>query len=212
MVTVWAVAACNSSATTPTSTTIPHVETALQAIEELHEDLIAGDFDAAGALTMPDHASLAALAEGATEDRVAAALESGDPQVAANFWSGFAQGAGEAFLGPVDLRDLGDVTEGSTAFSLVGVKPAGALERPMVTQDLAGHRIDLFASFGDGLAERMVEPVEGLLASGSDDATLILSRLQTVVDSLMLAAGSDAITPEASQSILQLVELITRFG
>jgi hypothetical protein len=178
----------------------------------MHEFLVSGDFDAAGALTMPDQAALAALAEGASEERVAGALESGDPQVAANFWSGFAQGAGEAFLGPVDLRDIGSETEGATTFFVVGVKPAGMVERPMATQDVAGHLIDIFASFGDGLAERMIVPVESLLESGTDDAALILERLQGVVDSLLLASQDESLTPEASQSILQLVELITRYG
>jgi hypothetical protein len=80
----------------------------------------------------------------------------------------------------------------------------------MLTQDVEGHRVDLFASFGAGLAERMIPPVERLLGTQTDDARLILVRLQEIVPSLLVASQMAANTGSVTQQILALVELITR--
>jgi hypothetical protein len=82
----------------------------------------------------------------------------------------------------------------------------------MVTRDVDGQRIDLFATFGAGLAEGMIPSVELLLASGNEDSGEILAALQDVVPSLLVAARDENLSPDASQRILQLVEMITRAG
>jgi hypothetical protein len=58
----------------------------------------------------------------------------------------------------------------------------------------------------------MISPVEILITSATPDATLIIRELQLVVDSLTVAASDESTSPEAVQSILQLLELITRVG
>jgi hypothetical protein len=81
-----------------------------------------------------------------------------------------------------------------------------------MTRDVDGQRIDLFASFGAGLAQRMLSPVEILLGTSSADSAVILSALQDVVPSLLVSATDPSLSPEAVQGVLQLVELITRVG
>lgn len=188
----------------------PGADSPQGAVEELAARLAAGDFVAAGSLAVPGQAILASISEGAAPTLIAESLENGDEEVAANFWTGFAQGVGEALTGELTIREAGTVTERGVEFSLVGVTPEGGVERLIVTRDLDGQRVDLFASFGAGLAEGMISPVELLLASSSPDARSILVALQDVVPSLLVAASDQTLSPEAVQRILQLVELITR--
>jgi hypothetical protein len=82
----------------------------------------------------------------------------------------------------------------------------------MVLRDEDGYKVDLFASFGAGLAARMQGPVERLLTTQTAEARLILAELQEIVPSLLVAAQQPGITAEASQQLLALVEVITRVG
>jgi hypothetical protein len=110
------------------------------------------------------------------------------------------------------LEDLGTTSEDGVEFSVVGVTPEGGVRRVMVTRDVDGERIDLFATFGAGLAEGMIPPVELLLTTANEDSGAILAALQDIVPSLMVAARDETLSPDASQRILQLVEMITRAG
>jgi len=207
-----ALAACEASTGSTTVTIGNGADDPVAAVEELRSLLAAGDFAGAGSMAVPGHAGLASLTEGATASAVAATLEDGDGEVAANFWSGFAQGAGEAFSGEITVEQVGSTNESGIEFFLVGVTPEGGVERVMITRDVEGQRIDLFATFGAGLAEEMIPPVELLLGSSNADARAIMGALQDIVPSLLVAATDDGLSPDAVQNILQLVELITRAG
>jgi hypothetical protein len=205
--------ACRGGATTETTITRgPGAASAVEAVEELHALLVDGDFAGASSLAVPGHAALASLAEGASSAEVADALEHGDEAIAANFWSGFAQGFGEVLSGEIVVEDAGTATNSGVDFFLVSVTPDSGNSRDLVTQDVDGYRIDLFASFGAGLADRLIAPVEMLVDSPTGDNAQILAALQGVVPSLLLAASDQSLNPEAVQSVLRLVELITRVG
>jgi hypothetical protein len=207
------VAACSGN-DPGTETIIPEngAESPAAAVEGLRSTLAAGDFESAGSLAVPDQAALASLAEGASFGQVADAISDGDAEIAANFWSGFAQGVGEVLTGDLAIEERGSVTEGGVEFFLVGVTPESGTERLIITRDAEGQRIDLFATFGAGLAERMISPVEILLGTSSEDSGIILGALQEVVPSLLVASTDPNLSPEAVQGVLQLIELITRVG
>ena len=196
----------------PTITTGPGAESAEAAVEGLRTFLSSGDFSSASALAVPNQAALASLAEGATFSQVAKALEQGDAPVAANFWSGFAQGVGDTLSPGAAIEAAGTRTESGVEFYMVGVTPGSGIERLVVTQEIDGHRIDLFASFAAGFAGRLISPIEILLTSLTEDAALILKEMKTTVPSLVVASSDETLTPEAVQEILQLIELITRVG
>ena len=200
---------CSPEAVTSMGTIGPGAVSPEAAVRELQSALAEGDFESASSLAVPGQAALASLAEGAPFVQVADALEDADAQVASNFWSGFAQGAGDVFAEIVSVELLGTHNESGIEFYLVAVNSPGS-ERRLVTRDVDGHRIDLFASFGVSVAQRMLSPVELLLNSANQDATRVLIELQSVVPSLLVAANEDGLPPESVQSILQLVELITR--
>lgn len=206
-------AACSPGGGNGADVTIgPGAPDPVTAVEELRSLLAAGDFGGASSLAVPGQAVLASLAEGAAPSTVAAALDGSDGQVAANFWSGFAQGVGGALSQEATLEDLGTTSEEGIEFFVVGVTPEGGAQRVMVTRDVDGQRIDLFATFGAGLAEGMIPSVDLLLTSSNDDSGQILAALQDVVPSLLVAARDETLSPDASQRILQLVEMITRAG
>lgn len=182
------------------------------AVQELVDAINSGDFAAASRYAVPGQAALAALAEGASFGEVAEALREGDEEIAAHFWAGFAQGAGSFLTGEVSSADDGTLEQEGVVFNRVEVSPDEEDDRQVLTRNLDGHRVDLFASFGAGLADKMIPAVERLLETQTEDARLILVRLQDIVASLMAAARLPGTPGAVSQQILALVELITRVG
>lgn len=210
---VLTLSACTGNGNEPSSETNGNGATSpVTVVEELRSMLIAGDFVSAGSLAVPNQAALASLGEGASFGQVADAITDGDAEIAANFWSGFGQGVGEVLNSELAIEDRGSTTESGVEFFLVGVTPEQGTERLIMTRDVDGQRIDLFASFGAGLAQRMLSPVEILLGTSSADSAVILTALQDVVPSLLVSATDPSLSPEAVQGVLQLVELITRVG
>lgn len=186
--------------------------TPIDAVNELVEAMSVPDFTDASRLAMPGHAALAALAEGASFSEVAAALREGDAEIAANFWTGFAQETGGFLTGDIEVEDGDTVTREGVDFHSVVVTPAGGSPREVIVRDDGGYRVDLFASFGAGLADRMSGQVERLLVTQTDDARLIMENLRGIVPSLLAAAELPGTPPEVSQELLALVEVITRVG
>ena len=184
--------------------------TPVEAVDQLVALFNVADFTAAADLALPDQAALASLAEGASFGDVATALNEGDASVAASFWTGFAQGAGSFLTGAVANSDGGVEVVGGVEFHVVRVIPEGGAERVIITRERDGHRVDLFASFGGGMAARMLQPVERLLITQTDDARLILQKLNEAVPSLLLAANNPDLLPEVSHDLIRLVEVITR--
>jgi len=180
-----------------------------RAVELLIEYFAAPNFDAAAPLAYPGHAALAALAEGASFAEVADALRNGDLPVAANFWSGFAQGAGAFLTSEVEVVGAPSISRDRIEFGVAEVT-AEIGARSILTRESDGHRVDLFASFGAGLATQMIPAVERLLNLQNDDSTLILIELNKVVPSLLLASSHEWVPPTAALDVIRLVELITR--
>lgn len=205
-------AACSGETADPVASIPPGQgeASAVAAVEALVDAINVPDFADASRLAIPGQAALASLAEGASFVDVAEALRSGDEEVAANFWSGFAQGTGSFLVGSVTAEDGGTYTESGVVFSVVDITPANGETRRVLLRDVDGYRIDLFASFGSGLADKMVAPVERLLSTQTDDARLILVDLKEIVPSLLAAAGQPDTPSEVSQQLLALVEVITR--
>lgn len=181
-----------------------------EAVEELVSALRDGDFAAASSLAVPGHAALASLAEGATFGQVAEALRSDDAAVAANFWGGFAQGAGAYLTESIEVEETGTVSSDGLEFHVVRVMPPSEADREVLARDSDGYRIDLFASFAPGLSQRMVGPVERLLVAQTADSRLVLTELKGIVPSLLVAAERPDQPPDVVQSVLRLIELITR--
>jgi hypothetical protein len=205
-------AACGGGNGDPESAPVSSVgaDTPVAAVEELVEAINAPDFADASRLAVPGQAALAALAEGATFGEVASSLSEGDTDVAANFWAGFAQGTASFLAGDVTAVEDGTVEQDGVSFHRVVVTPPDGDSRTLLIREDNGYRIDLFASFGPGLADKMIGPVERLLTTQTGEAGLILSELQDIVPSLLASASLPGTTPETSQQLIALIEVITR--
>lgn len=209
-----ALAACSGDTADPVDS-VPPGEGAgspSEAVTELVAAINVPDFSDASRLAMPGHAALASLAEGATFGDVAEALREGDEDVAANFWAGFAQGAGSFLTGDITVTDGGTVSRDDIEFHQVSVSPEAGGNRSVLIQESNGYRIDLFASFGAGLADKMMGPVERLLNTQTEDSRLIMANLRAIVPSLLAASELPGTSGEVSQRLLALVEVITRVG
>jgi hypothetical protein len=205
-------AACGGDEVASESTIAPGrgADTPVGAVEELVAAINAPDFADASRMAMPGQAALTALAEGATFDEVARALSEGDGEIAANFWTGFAQETGGFLSGDFSAADDGTVSQADVEFHMITVTPSDGSPRTVVVRNADGYRVDLFASFGSGLADKMIGPVERLLTTKTADSQLILAELQTIVPSLHVAANLSGTTAEASQQLIALIEVITR--
>jgi hypothetical protein len=211
---VLALVACSGETAASTVTIAPGQgeSTPVAAVDALISAINVPDFAEASRLAVPGQAALASLAEGASFADVAEALRSGDQEVAANFWAGFAQGTGSFLVGSVVTEEGGTQTQSGVEFASVDVTPSGGDSRRLLLRDQDGYRIDLFASFGPGLADKMVAPAERLLVTQTDDARLILTNLKDIVPSLLAAAQQPGTPSDVSQQLLALVEVITRVG
>jgi hypothetical protein len=187
-------------------------ETALGAVDQLVDALRSGEFGEASHLAIRGQSALAALAEGAGFAEVADALRNGDEEVAANFWAGFAQGAGSFLTGSISTAEGSSIERDGVTFTTIEVVPDDGVARTVLVRDADGFRIDLLASFGGGLADKMIGPAERLLNTQTEDARLILSELQGNVSSLLVATGLPGTSAEVSQLLTSLVEIITRLG
>lgn len=205
-------AGCNGGSSDQEEAISPGVgaETAVGAVEELIASINEPDFADASRMAIPGHAPLAALAEGASFAEVAEALAEGNEETAANFWAGFAQGAGDFLAGNVTASAEGTMSEGELEFHVVEVRTADGGSRTILVREENGFRVDLFASFGAGLADKMIAPTERLLTTQTEEARLILAELQEIVPSLLVAASLPGTTGAASQQLLALIEVITR--
>lgn len=182
------------------------------AVQELVTAFGTPDFDAAARLAMPGHAALASLAEGASFGDVAEALRGDGRLVSSNFWSGFAQGAGDYLVSGGAVSAAGPEVVSDVEFQRVLITLQDGTERSVFVRDSDGYRIDLFASFGGGMAARMIQPVERLVITQTDDARLILAELRGVVPSLLLAAQNPDLMPTVRNDLTRLVEVIMRTG
>jgi hypothetical protein len=209
-----AIAACGGEepGVEPTIAPGEGAESAVAAVEQLVDAMNAADFADASRLAVPGQAALAALAEGATFGEVARSLSEGDEEIAANFWTGFAQETGRFLTGDISVVDDGTISQGDEEFHTVTVTPHDGGARSILVKEVNGYRVDLFASFGSGLADKMTAPVERLLASQTAESQQILAALQEIVPSLHVAAGLPGTTPAASQQLFALIEVITRVG
>lgn len=187
-------------------------ETAEQAVEDLFSMLAAGEFGSASDLAVPEQSALAALAEGAPVEDVAAGLRDGDAGIASNFWSGFAQSIDSLLGEGVEVVGSSETTAQDVEFTVVEIVTGEGDVHNIATRDVNGYRVDLFATFGPSLASQLYPQIELLFDEPSEDASLILARMRAQVPSFYMAAETPNLAPNVVQDLLQLIELITRLG
>lgn len=206
-------AACTGPDAAPETTVVAGDLAPGELVGELLTAVEEGRFDDAARLTDSGQAGLLALAEGADANEVVEALE-GDPDgVAANFWSGFAQSLDpERSLSESSVTVGDEVTEGESRFVPVRVAYPEGEDRTFYLRQADGWRVDLMATFGHVIAGRLTPRVEDLLDSANPNASQVIGLLNRSAPSLMLAARNPQLDSATHQSLLALLERITRAG
>lgn len=215
VVVVLVVSACSSGATvTDTTIALDEPRDPVDTVRLVLESVDGGLFEQAAALTDSNHAALLTLVEGADVTEVAEAIRSGGQAVTANFWSGFAQSLPEGFApDTVGLTAGDEVAQGDKRFAPVMIDwDDGSASQMILRREEDRWIVDMMATFGPILAERLIPPVENVLTSANPDAATVLGHLGDTAESLRYAVASSEMTPDTRQSVLALLERVTRTG
>lgn len=207
------VLACSSDGEPPSTSHDPVDLEPAALVTSLMEAIVEGRFEDTSVLTDTRQAALLTLAEGADASDVVEAMEDGGEVVTANFWSGFAQTLDDT-LQPGDLEtEEGErLSEGEAEFATVIAHTVDGEERVFFLRRDEHWKVDLLATFGPTLADRLLKPVETLLSSANANAQVVLGHYSDNVRSLQVAATSPTLPPEAHQPLIALIERIRRAG
>lgn len=197
----------------PPETTLPSDLGPEEVVGELLQAVLEGRFEDTPALSDQRQAGLLVLAEGAEVNEVVQALEEDSAGVAANFWSGFAQSLDASFTLEGSTLEAGDPVEhgGERYVAVVLTDPAGE-ERVFYLRQDDGWKVDLMATFAPVVAERLTPRVEALLSSANPSAATLVRLLNRSTPSLEVAARNPGLDESTHQSLLALIERITRAG
>lgn len=203
--------ACSRAEEAAAPTAPPQADEPTAVVVALLEAVSEGRFEETPALTDARQAALLTLAEGADANDVVVALEDEGEAVAANFWSGFAQTLDPSFdPSSLTLEEGEIITQDGHRFVDVTYTPPEGEPRTFVLRHEETWKVDLLATFGAVLAERLIPPVEGLLSSANTNAATVLRLLNDATPSLRVAASDPDLAPTSHQSLLALVERVTR--
>ena len=158
----------------------------------------------------------AELREGIAEldrsaEQLEAALETDPGVVASNFWSGYAQTLdAEVTMDSLSIEEGDTVTEGDRTYAIVRVSDPSGNERRFYLRRDEGWTVDLMATFGPVLAERMVPRVEALLSSANANAGVLIGLLRDSAPSLQVVTRHPELDQATHQTLLALIERVTR--
>lgn len=203
-------AACRGEQAAPETTVGSDLEPST-VVSELLAAIVEGRFEDTASLTDKRQAGLLALAEGAEINEVVEALDQDAAGVAANFWSGFAQSLDPAFdLEGTTLAAGEELEQGGERFVPVEMSGPAGEERIFYLRRDDGWRVDLMATFAPLVAERLTPRVESLLTSANPNAATVVAMLNRSTPSLEVAAADASLDVSTHQSLLALIERITR--
>lgn len=191
-------------------TTVPPDLGPSEVVNEVLVAVTEGRFEDAALVTDQAQAGLMVLAEGAELGEVVTSLDEDAAAVAANFWSGFAQSLDPEF-DPADasLEEDEPVERGGVTYVPVALRADGDSRTFYLRRD-DRWKVDLMATFAPFVAERLTPRVESLLTSANPDADAVLGLLSSSVPSLEVAAANTSMEITTHQSLLALIERITR--
>ena len=203
-------AACNGEAAEP-STSIEQVAAGTaspaEAVTEMMSALAAGDYQRAADLTVEDQMVAIAAAEDSSVGALAAVLEDGGTQVAANYWRGFAGNLEELLgvePGQVSVAQVTPLGIAGVEFARVALDvPVDTAQRRFIVRNGAGWKVDVVATFAPTLASRLGRAAEALRADPSaTDVLAALSEQRTSLEAALRGGGLDAETSQLIRSAI----------
>lgn len=193
------IAACGGSPSGSVTTFAPAAAPENVASQVL-EGVGSGRFDEAARLTLLEQMPWVALMEGATAAEASGLLDQAEAGVAANFWEGF----GEGELGPFQVEEVTHRSIDGVEFALVSVTGTSAASRLVLIDD-DGWKVDVVASFGAGLADRLLEAVQVAETATGPGANRLRQALGDQIPSVRIAMTEPGLPPEVADSLGRLL-------
>jgi hypothetical protein len=187
----------------PAPTMQPGVSDPATAVTELLASLASGDFERASQLTVDDQMMSIAVTGNVPTEALHGVLATGGSDIGRNYWQSFAANL-EGFLGVgPDQVGTGAVAEmevdGVSFASVQLLVPGDSASRRLVVQRTDGWKVDVVASFGPALAQRLGRAAEAFRADPS--AAEILASLARQRPSLRVSLDAPGLEPETAQVI-----------
>lgn len=193
--------------TAPVSAPAPMVEPGVadpaMAVTELLDSLASGDFERASQLTVDDQMLSIAVTGNVPTEALHGVLATGGSDIGQNYWQSFTANL-EGFLGVgPDQVSTGAVSEidvdGVSFASVQLLVPGDSARRRLVVQRTDGWKVDVVASFGPALAQRLGRAAEAFRADPS--AAEILASLVRQRPSLQVSLDAPGLEAETAQVI-----------
>ncbi len=170
---------------------------------ELLAALSSADFERASQLTVDDQMLSIAVTGNVPTDALQGVLATGGSDIGRNYWESFANNL-EGFLGVgPDQVSTGGITEievaGVSFASVQLIVPGDSIPRRLVVQQTNGWKVDVVASFGPALAQRLGRAAEAFRVDPS--AAGILESLARQRPSLQVSLEAPGLDPETAQVI-----------
>lgn len=200
-------AACDRGGATETTAARPDVTPPDQVAMLVMEAALSGDTASAADWTVQEQMPWLAMAEGASIQQAADVLDAGARQVAINYWQGFSEGFGLPDL-QVGLADEADV--GGHRFASVNVGPGRGLRLVLRLEDQ--WRVDVIASFGSALAERLHDALDIVAANRGPDAERLTELISNQRDSVSIASDSANLNDLSREALEELADAIELLG
>jgi hypothetical protein len=169
--------------------------------------VLEGDSDVAADWTLLDQMPWVAMAEGASIQQAVALLEEGARLVAINYWQGFSEGTG---LPDLEVGAVQESEVGTHSFASVIVGSGGRLRIVLRMEDR--WLVDVVASFGSTLAERLRDAIDIIAANRGPDADRLKELISQQRDSISVALESSNLNESARQSLEELGAAIDVLG
>lgn len=177
------------------------------AVEGLFDALEAGDYERAAALTVDDQMLAIAVTGNVPTDALQGVLDTGGADIGANYWESFTTNV-QSFLGvgpdEVTTGAVDDVEVGGVSFATVELQvPVDGSRRRFVVQQGDGWKVDVVATFGPALAQRLGKAAEGFRADPTAaDILASLVRQRPSLEVSLDAPGLDAATTQVIRTAL----------
>ncbi len=193
--------------TAPVTLSVPVVEPGAAdpgtAVTELLASLASGDFERASQLTVDDQMLSIAVTGNVPTEALQGVLATGGSDIGRNYWESFAANL-ESFLGvepgQVSTGAVSEIeVDGSSFASVQILVPGDTARRRLVVQQTDGWKVDVVASFGPALAQRLGRAAEAFRADPS--ASDILASLVRQRPSLQVSLDAPDLDAETAQVI-----------
>jgi hypothetical protein len=201
------VAACSSGGEATTTNPAGAARSSEAVAELVVAALTARDAELAAASTVEEQMVWLAMAEGASLQEAAALLDDGARSVAVNYWKGFIE-LGD--VPPVAVSSINETKVGSHTFAVVRL--GGTEDLRLVLRSEPEWKVDVVASFGSTLVERLADAVEIVSANSGPGARRLREVLGEQRDSVDMAASGSGLNETARAALVELAEALEQIS